>query len=272
MGCLCGSQDARPLLRYDKPDQYEEALGIGAEGYWRSWVQCSACGLHRSESSKDEGTIQQIYESAYRDQSADWRQRSAENRFLKIMSIPPEDSETQVRIGWLLKSLEMLGNAGLVSLPKGPHVLDIGGASGVFAHSLSLIGWAAEVIDPCQEGAFIEKYGVKYHQSFYISGLELGRYDGLSMIFMLEHVADPLETLRQSRANLKDKGFLFIEVPDASAFATCGPDHDTFNSCHLWLFTPKTLSMLLEQAGYTIHSIQRGQTKRGYPNLLAIAG
>ena len=269
---LCGSTEHRALFTYEQPDRYELAIGVSSEGYSRQWVKCLKCGLHRSEYSRDPALMDKIYESKYRDTDSSWRKQSADELFQKIIQLPSETSETHFRANWIDNSIRQLQQAKIIDIPENRSLLDIGGASGVFAYEMHCRGWQAEIIDPSFAGAFVEKYGVSYRQGFYGPDSIATKFNMVSMVFVLEHLQDPKTLLQQVKANVDTNGLLYIEVPDDSAFRSCNKDHDTFNSCHLWLFGARQMHEILSVAGFEIHALQRYVTFRGYPAIMLLAG
>ena len=266
----CGKLEATERKTYSTPDPYEQTVGISADGYWRSWVSCMHCGLFRSEYSRDSEIIHTIYESDYRASNTTWRKQSVEDLFLKIINIPKEESETAFRLDWLRSSLKILEQSGLCKLSENPSMIDIGGASGVFAYAMKEQGFEASVVDPSSDGSFIEKYGISYQKGYF--GQDDTQYNLLSFLYVLEHVNDPSELLELSKSRLKPNGILFFELPDASAFHIVEEDHDAFNACHLWLFGASHITSLLQKHGFSVLALQRYRTVRGYPSLMVIAG
>ena len=269
---LCNTTERTIRFSYAEPDRYETAIGVTSEGYHRRWVQCVNCGLHRSEYSRHPDLMDEIYEKKYRATDSDWRQRTADELFQKIINLPLETSETHFRVNWIESSLGFLQQAKIIDLPETPKLLDIGGASGVFAYEMHRRGWQAEIIDPSADGGFVENYGVSYRQGFYGANSIVGKFDMVSLVFVLEHLQNPMKLLQDIKVNVAEKGVVFIEVPDDSAFLSCTDDHDTFNSCHLWLFGARQLNQMLLTVGFEVHSLLRYVTFRGYPAIMLIAG
>lgn len=73
------------------------------------------------------------------------------------------------------------------------------------------------------------------------------------MLHVIEHLADPLATMREISRILKPGGHLVIETPryDSLAFALFGRRERSL-SCdgHVYFFTTQTLQMLCEKAGF----------------------
>jgi hypothetical protein len=271
---LCGSTRAETVLAFDRPDQYELAVGVGEKGYGRRWERCRDCGLHYSRYSRDPGVIDRLYKEAYRDQRSAWRQESSHETFKKVIALPAGQSETRHRVAWVKEKVTAARAAGLVTSASPPwRLLDVGGASGVFAYEFVDDQWRAEVMDPSSAGQFLsEEFNIPYHRRPFARGALAPTYDLISLVYTLEHLADPLETLRSAQDGLRRGGFLFVEVPDAIAFRLKPGDDDIFNSCHLWMFDPATLTTLFTVCGFELFSMERVRTVRGHCGLMALAG
>ncbi|TLD96618.1 class I SAM-dependent methyltransferase [Helicobacter jaachi] len=85
--------------------------------------------------------------------------------------------------------------------------------------------------------------------------------DIITSFHCIEHLPNPIETLREFKAKLHTGGKILIEVPNANdalltlykseAFA-----HFTYWSAHLYLFTPFTLTHLARRAGLKVEFIK----------------
>ena len=89
--------------------------------------------------------------------------------------------------------------------------------------------------------------------------------DTIVMFHVLEHLPDPLDTLRQCRERMDPSGLLVVEVPHARDLLLADMDVEAFRSFTLWsqhlvLHTRESLRLLLEAAGFrdvTIRGVQR---------------
>ena len=265
---ICGAYSFEVIFSYDRPDAYEAAVGINADGYSRQWVRCAGCDFHYSRYSRDPAALDTLYEGRYRDADAPWRSESAQATFKRIVDLPREQSETRERVHWIKSQLPQHRPG------EGPQsFLDVGGASGVFAHEFQDNDWRAHVVDPSTQGGFIEsELGIPYKQAVYRSGLFGEPFALVSMTYVLEHVRNPRALLTAALNDLAPSGVLYVEVPDAAAFARKAPQDDIFNACHLWMFAPESLGTLLESCGYGIVALRRTQTLRGNLALMTLAG
>jgi hypothetical protein len=71
------------------------------------------------------------------------------------------------------------------------------------------------------------------------------------MIHVLEHLPDPVATLRSLRQErLAPTGWLLVEVPNLYA-------HDCFEVAHLSSFSAHTLRQMLQKSGYSLVTLQQ---------------
>ena len=86
---------------------------------------------------------------------------------------------------------------------------------------------------------------------------DYAKYEVISITHVLEHIADPLEFLRNLHKPLQSDGKLFIEVPDAIAFDVLFPTHDDFNSCHTHFYDIPSLCRVLKGASFGVVDIHK---------------
>jgi hypothetical protein len=270
---LCSKSDFQEIARYTDPDPYEQAVGVTAENYYRAWGKCTNCGFIYSRYSRDPEIIDRLYESSYRDGISNYRRQGTTREiFDRVIALPADQSETYVRISWIKQEISKLDEAGFRLAPHRKQLmLDIGGATGVFAYSFRDENWDAEIVDPAESGRFIEEFGIRYHQRPYGPGVTSRSIDLATMVFVLEHLRNPREVISQARKDLSECGLIYIEVPDASAFHLKPPEDDIFNACHLWMFDPFSLTRLLDECEIEVMTLARTKTRRGHLALSVLA-
>lgn len=140
-------------------------------------------------------------------------------------------------------------------------VLDFGcGAAGFVRKTQTL---AAEVAGVEPERRVREYWGDAI--SLYGSLGDAGSgYDLITAFHVIEHLPDPLSTLRDLAARLKDRGRLVIEVPSSEDALLTLYDSDAFQrftywSQHLFLFNAETLRRIAALAGLRVVSIKQFQ-------------
>jgi len=263
---LCGERSAATVFTYDRPDAYEAAVGVDDGGYARAWVRCAACGFHYSRFSRDPEQLDRIYDQAYRDAASGFRSERSEAIFQRVVALPPEESESLQRVEAIKQAITRLQSEEVLQpWPQRPlRMLDVGGASGVFSYLFQDDVWRAEIVDPGQQGRFIEAHGVGYIQGRFESTLDVGPFHLISMNYLLEHVGDPRQLLATAHGHLHEPGLLYVEVPDELAFEHKPKQDDIFNACHLWMFGPSSLQQLLAEADFEPLTLTRGRSPRGH--------
>lgn len=163
---------------------------------------------------------------------------------------------------WLLPLLPSLRTAAdaecrhLPPLPAGGgRVLDVGCGNGGFLMLAQQAGWQVEGLD-FDAGAVqaARSRGLEVHHG----GIEvLGKYsacfDVITLCHVIEHVHDPVATLRRLHALLKPGGVLWLDTPNLSSLGAVrfGPHwRDLDPPRHLVLFTPSSLKKSLVAAGF----------------------
>jgi SAM-dependent methyltransferase len=141
------------------------------------------------------------------------------------------------------------------------RILDVGCAAGTFLLGMrNRGGWETAGVELSAEVARLarERHGL----DVFAGTLEQAAYpdayfDAVTMWDVLEHLHDPVNTLREIGRILKPGGVLIIRVPnlaswDAAIFGQYWAGLDAPR--HLYVFTPQTLSTMLEQAGFVTAS------------------
>jgi len=271
---LCGSSSAGTVMAYSMPDQYETSAGVTDDKYFRRWVRCSDCGFYYSVYSRAPGALNNLYATEYRRNGAAWRKETSEEIFNRVVALPERESETCARVAWIKSRMDKLWSSGIVERgPKPRRLLDIGGASGVFAYQFQDGQWRSSVVDPSEAGKFLEtRHDIEYRQCGYTPGLFKESFDLVSLVFTLEHIPDLFSMLKDLKNDMRENSFLYIEVPDAVSFRLLPEDDDIFNSCHLWMFDPASLVRLLDCCGFHMFSLERTRTIRGHYSLMALGG
>ena len=143
-----------------------------------------------------------------------------------------------------------------LSFVPGGRLLDVGCGAGEWLESMSLLGWKAIGVD-FDERAVASgrsrgidvRLGAIQDQRF-----EAEQFDAVTLHHVIEHVPDPIETLRECKRVLKRDGKLILLTPNSASLG-----HRVFRSDwrglepprHLNLFSPSSMHAVLERAGFT---------------------
>lgn len=141
--------------------------------------------------------------------------------------------------------------------PRPGRLLDIGCGYGFFLEAMARRHWQVEGIElsrPAAEIARARQLGT-IHSCAVEEIAELGPFDVVTMFYVIEHVADPLKTLRKIRSLLKPGGILLLRYPNTSPLlAFSGRLARTLKlmqaPSHLFDFSGNSMAILLEKAGF----------------------
>ena len=150
----------------------------------------------------------------------------------------------------------------LERLRRPGRLLEIGCATGFLLEAARRRGWKVTGTDI---SAFAAKYaekefGVEVRVGT-IPGLDMpkGSFDAVMALEYIEHVPDPVETLRAVRQWIREDGVLMMSTPNAGSW-TARRHPDRFDGYlerrHLVYFTRSTMKLLLERSGFSLLDIR----------------
>jgi SAM-dependent methyltransferase len=135
-------------------------------------------------------------------------------------------------------------------------VLEVGCSTGLLLKQFSRNGWVTSGIEPSKSATDCAcRLGLN------VSNTDLGHFDTknkfslIVMIHVLEHVDDPRQTIKRLSKFIRPKGRLFLSVPNfggltPTLFGSRWPY--LLPNEHRWHFTPKSLSLLLNDCDFTV--------------------
>jgi 2-polyprenyl-3-methyl-5-hydroxy-6-metoxy-1,4-benzoquinol methylase len=138
------------------------------------------------------------------------------------------------------------------------RLLDVGCGYGFFLKEMAQRGWQAEGIE-------ISTTGLRYARDSL--GLEVsdqplpradwpdGRYDVITLFYVIEHLPDPMATLKEAYRLLRPGGLLFLRWPHTAPIAKLlRPWAERLKlyqaPSHLFDFSPMTIYKILDQSGF----------------------
>lgn len=213
-----------------------------ANGY--EVVSCVCCGMGFADTSATQAQYDRFYaeESKYADPKTSTGSGYSTHDLARLR-------ETAEYIGRFASNHDGL-------------IVDIGCAGGGLLQELKKLGFQnLKGIDPsagCVRDAR-QLTGVEILQgSFSSLGKQQELASGIILCHVLEHVRDFEEVFKAANQCLKEGGWLYVEVPDASRYTEClvAPYQD-FNTEHINHFTLPSLHNLLGLRGYKI--VESGQ-------------
>ncbi len=192
-------------------------------------------------------------------------------------------SHTDVKEGWMNRLYHYVRNKTLAQKTKWVqslftghkgHLLDIGAGTGAFAHAMHEKGWKVTGLEPDAEtrSKAFENYKIQLQSTDTIFDLPENEFEVISMWHVLEHVHDLKPYLNQCFKSLKKHGRLIIAVPnytsfDAKYYKKYWAAYDLPR--HLYHFSPKSMSILLNEFGFEIVTIKPMWYDSYYVSLLS---
>jgi len=216
----CGSGDARHELDKDH----------------MRLVRCAQCDLVYVTPTFDETHYKEVYASQeYQD-------------IVRDLGIKSHDYRVK-RFG--AERVDLMGRH--LSTAR-PRYLDVGCSTGFVVEAARDRGWDATGID-------LNPSAIEFGQSRGLdvrtvdladAGFVAGSFDSVSLFEVLEHLLDPISTLRACAQLLKPGGILFLHVPnyDSASRLLMGKDaHFIWPTHHLNYYTPITIRDLMTREG-----------------------
>lgn len=138
-------------------------------------------------------------------------------------------------------------------VPGARSLLDVGAASGLLVGEAAAAGLDAVGVEPSvtlSEGARARGLDVRTGV-LPLPELDGRRFDIVSLVDVVEHVADPVALLRAARLHLTEHGVVLVVTPDAASVAArvLGKRWWHLRLAHVGYFTRVTLDDALARAG-----------------------
>lgn len=231
---LCGERRARTRYAGDSPWSGDTAAHFAATtdlyGAYGTVVECAACGLVYTNPRPSAAALLSGY---------------AEN------TDPDYESERDARCMNAYLSLALLRR----HAPAG-RLLEIGSASGFFLNAARL-SYQTVGVEPsvaarrhAQETLGLDVPAATLESARFPDA----SFDVVAMIDVIEHLPDPLETLRRAARVLKPGGVVYLVTPDIESLSArvLGSRWWGLRPAHIYYFSRRTMAALLEKAGFTV--------------------
>lgn len=224
---VCGSMTAVPVFL--------------VQGMPERLVQCADCGLGSLHPRPSAARVSSFYPAEY--------YGTPDAKFEPLV-------EAGVRFGAKYRASTLLKG-----LKPGSRVLDVGCGRGVMlrgildlghhAHGVEISAAAAEGVDPRAQVRIAPRLeDARYEDS---------SFDAVILWHVLEHLPRPDETLQEISRILKPGGRLVIAVPNSRSFQASWAGAGWFHldlPRHLFHFSDRTLSRLVNRQGFRVTSLQ----------------
>lgn len=260
---VCGSADRR-LLHAGLVDR---AFGV-APGQW-TLVRCGACRSAWLDPRPNRASIGLAYSGYYTHRPTGEQEGGPLSRLRRAVAVEYANSCIGTRFAGGLRGAQLLAYAFprlrryldvryRRHLPQsggsGGRLLDVGCGNGEFLSCAEALGWQAEGID-VDPAAVAAAQGAGCNARVATLGdgsLKPRSYQHVNLSHVIEHVHDPLETLRRCRELLAPGGRLWLQTPNVESRG-----HAVFGAAwrglepprHLALFSRSALADLLHRAG-----------------------
>ena len=241
---------------------------FGTPGLW-SYRKDEITGHHWLDPRPDDESIGLIYQTYYtHDDGSEgnfarpslWEQSLA---FAQSRILGYRTSFKISSLAKLLSFMPTVADAATLDLMRLPatkigRLLDIGCGSGEFMKKMRTHGWDVVGMEPDQQAAarLTQSEGVAVYSSF--SEITLGEaspFDFVVLSHVIEHVPDPIQTLRELRKYMGRNGRLIVTTPNIAGLGA-----QVFGRFwrglepprHFNVFTPESLKLAFKAAGFEI--------------------
>ena len=247
----------------------------GAEGLW-SFRRCSGCGSVWLDPQPVPEDLPNVYPDNYltHSEQVDGSAIGGLRTSIKLGVLAAAFGYGGVAptrwagiLGNLASSLTMVRDSagGVVMWLDGTtrgRLLDIGCGNGRFLATMKELGWEVVGFEPDPVAARIarERFGLEVADgALEHAGFADASFDAVTMSHVIEHVPDPITTLRQCRRLLKPGGRLVLLTPNAASLG-----HRRFRNAwlgldpprHLFIFSPPALATVADKAGLRVLSVR----------------
>lgn len=223
-------------------------------------VRCNACGLVSTEPRLRPEQFADYYPSSYYHAGADTGAAVGEQHEAGSTAAqggraarPPRGDDSPVERA-RLEALVRYGPYRLLYRREPGRLLDVGCGTGGLACTFARHGWEVAGVEPsAAAAASAAARGVDVHQGTLDDApWHESTFDAIIFNHSLEHVPDPLASLRQAVALLREGGLLVVAVPNFGSW-----QRRVFGSRwfqldlprHLQHFDSRTLTTLLQSVG-----------------------
>ena len=232
IGCPCGAN---------------EPLSEAFQTQTRQYVRCPVCDLVFLEPRPTRDTLEEYFQEDY---DGDYGEIEASD-------------DRQPVFQSVVHHLSLYGS------PPGT-LLDIGCGDGEFLLLCRDAGWSCSGIELSKQAAMraAQKGLTVLSPNMLVRGEWAQHFDVVTMINVLETVADPVMMLRQATTLLAPDGLVIVRATNGAFHLSMrtparwiGSQYD--QAFHWYLYSAKALTVLMEGAGLTVISLRNSKPSRG---------
>lgn len=238
---ICQSEDLKPVT--SERNRLKTASQPDVQIFDNTWIQLLECNNCTFAFTKEMPVDEFFFEKRY-----------------DIHFNPELESKNQFKDKIIEKLFNDLKDLGC---EKG-NLLDIGSFAGVFLRKAMAKGFNVQGIEVnrviAEHARDVQKLNV-IHGKFLDTDLPLNHYDLITLIDVLEHLRNPLLSIKKCHTHLKSGGLLVIKVPNFKIQLFKQFISKKLNISdigilegfgHINHFTPKSLKFALEANGYVV--------------------
>lgn len=211
-------------------------------------VRCKNCGLVFQNPRPSDNDVKDMYDEDY------FNGRGFDEGVNYIEGMKASSA-------WEAIYTDRLSNIGRFT--KKGYILEVGCGLGDFLHYAKRIGWSVQGVEISE---YSSKYAIKnFHIKVFTGTLEQARfkknsYDAVTMIEVIEHLTDPLTTLRECCRIMSPGGVIVIQTGNVEGLYAKikGKRWPYYLSGHMTYFSKKTITEMLAKAGLTVTKIYNG--------------
>ena len=148
------------------------------------------------------------------------------------------------------------------------HLLDVGCGNGDYLAFLSQLGWECQGTELSEKAAACARSRGLEVSVGNLLDLQLpsASYDVVTLWHVIEHLHDPTKALIQTNRLLKTEGIAILGTPNIASgmYKIFGRNwHALHLPYHLYLFSPETLTKVLQTAGFEVMFVKFYSSPRG---------
>ncbi len=250
LDCPCEMAHFERRFVYTVPPVGEKQFPFTGDGAYRREVhRCRLCGHFVAVHDID---MAGLYRGDYVDATYDGDE-GLRRAFSRIMALDPAVSDNVGRVD-RIQSFAVAHFPGRSAADGTLGLLDVGAGLAVFPARMKAEGWQCTALDPDPRAArhAREHVGVDAVCGDFMAldAAALGRFDLVTFNKVLEHVAEPVAMLAKAGDLLADNGAVYVELPDGEAAAEAGAGRQEFFIDHHHMFSPVSIALLAERAGF----------------------
>jgi 2-polyprenyl-3-methyl-5-hydroxy-6-metoxy-1,4-benzoquinol methylase len=206
-------------------------------------IRCSSCNLVFTSPRYTEEYLKSLYEKSYYEK--------AESYLSGQLSGPYKDL-----YGLAKSARKLFREEKRLNLRS----LDVGCGGGVVVWAFKSMTWESLGIDPSEKAVDSGRRLNLDLRTMGVEDPELGKFDLVTALHVLEHTYSPQRFLRDVAHRLKANGFFILEVPNYESHGSRKWRQNwpyLFPDLHLYQFTPGTITKYLEGAHFEVLKIYK---------------